>query len=252
MSGLIPLGADAAACEGGVCALPEPAPKLTLISFPTCPYVQRAVIALRERGVDFQTVYIDLADKPDWFLAISPLGKVPLLKIERDGADPVILFESTVILQYLDETLPGPRLFPEDALARARQRSWIEYAGAVLGDLFRLGQAQDRAALDEARAALAARLAPLETEVAGPFFAGPFFSGEGFSAVDVVYAPVFRQIDALETVQPLGLLTGLPRLDAWRQALAARASVQDAVPADFTARYLERLRKAGSVLVTAG
>ena len=247
MSGLIPLGADAAACEGGVCALPEPAPKLTLISFPTCPYVQRAVIALKERGVDFQTVYIDLADKPDWFLAISPLGKVPLLKIERDGADPVILFESTVILQYLDETLPGPRLFPEGALPRARQRSWIEYAGAVLGDLFRLGQAQDRATLDEVRAALGARLAPLEAEVAGPFFAG-----QGFSAVDVVYAPVFRQIDALEAVQPLGLLTGLPRLDAWRQALAARASVQDAVPADFTARYLERLRKAGSVLVTAG
>lgn len=57
--------------------------KLTLISFPTCPFVQRAVIALNEKGVDFDVIYIDLANKPEWFLEISPLGKVPVLKVER-------------------------------------------------------------------------------------------------------------------------------------------------------------------------
>lgn len=251
--GLISLGDGGGACEGGECALPTPqptkgtmpdVPKLTLISFPTCPYVQRAVIALKERGVDFEVVYIDLAAKPDWFLAISPLGKVPVLKIERQGADPAILFESTVILQYLDETLPGARLFPEDALDRARQRAWIEYAGSLLGDLFKLSQAQDEGAFDGAVAAVKARLAPLEAEVAGPFFAG-----EGFSAVDVVYAPVFRQIDTLETVRPLNLMNDFPALDAWRKALSARQSVRDAVPADFAERFLNRLRKADSFVV---
>ena len=252
--GLIPLGDGAGVCEGGICAIPAqqpdataPAaiPKLTLISFPTCPFVQRAVIALKERGVDFEVIYIDLADKPDWFLAISPLGKVPVLKVERAGADPAILFESTVILQYLDETLPGARLFPEDALDRARQRAWIEYAGSLLGDLFRLAQADDEPALDEAVAVVKARLAPLEAEVQGPFFAG-----KDFSAVDVVYAPAFRQIDTLDTVRPLGLLAGLPRLDAWRHALAARPSVRDAVPQDFSQRFLDRLRKAGRAVVS--
>ncbi len=220
-------------------------PKLTLISFPTCPFVQRAVIALNERGVAFEVVYIDLADKPDWFLKLSPLGKVPVLKIERDGAEPAILFESTVILQYLDETLPGTPLFPQDALDRARQRAWIEYAGALLGDLFRLGRAKDEASLDEARAAVTARLQPLEAEVKGPFFAG-----DAFSAVDVVYAPAFRQVDALESLRPLHLLDDLPKLDTWRQALARRPSVRDAVPEDFRDRFIGQLQKAGGLVAT--
>lgn len=104
---LIPLSESGATCDGGLCEMPAAdagpvvaasAPKLTLISFPTCPFVQRAVIALKERGVDFDVVYIDLADKPDWFLKISPLGKVPVLKVEAEGRAPAILFESTVIL----------------------------------------------------------------------------------------------------------------------------------------------------------
>lgn len=246
MKPLIPLGDTGATCDGGVCEIPAnqaegesvtDIPKLTLISFPTCPFVQRAVIALKERGVAFEVIYIDLADKPDWFLAISPLGKVPVLKVEAAGQDPAIIFESTVILQYLDETLPGSRLFPEDALDRARQRAWIEYAGSLLGDLYQLSGAPDQARFGTALAAVKSRLAPLEAEVEGPFF-----SGQDFSAVDVVYAPAFRQIDALETLRPLGLLDDLPKLDGWRKALAARPSVRDAVPVDFRERFLHQLQ----------
>lgn len=61
--------------------------KLTLISFPLCPFVQRAIIALNEKGAEFDVVYIDLANKPDWFQKVSPFGKVPVLKVERDGKD---------------------------------------------------------------------------------------------------------------------------------------------------------------------
>lgn len=247
MSGpLISLGADAAACVDGVCAFPEAAPKLTLISFPTCPFVQRAVIALKERGAEFEVIHIDLANKPDWFLAISPLGKVPVLKVERAGETPAILFESAVILEYLDETLPGQRLYPEDPLDRARQRSWIDYAGSVLGDLWKLGQAKDAAGFTEALDALKTRLQPLEAEVKGPFFAGA-----DFSAVDAVYAPAFRQLDAIETVRKLGVTDDLPKLQAWRRALAGRPSVMGAVPADFTQLYLGRMRDAGAYAVTA-
>src|SRR6266478_9574691 len=88
-------------------------PKLTLISHKLCPYVQRAVIALTEKGVPFERIDIDLANKPDWFLAISPLGKTPVLQV-GDTA----IFESAVILEYLEETEPKP-LHPADALARA-------------------------------------------------------------------------------------------------------------------------------------
>lgn len=85
--------------------------QLTLISHHLCPYVQRAAIALREKDVPFERVDIDLAKKPDWFLKISPLGKVPLLRIPRDGGE-AILFESTVICEYLEETQAGPKLHP--------------------------------------------------------------------------------------------------------------------------------------------
>ncbi len=177
--------------------------KLTLISFPTCPYVQRAVIALKEKGVPFEVVYIDLANKPDWFLAISPLGKVPVLKVERDGQEPAIVFESAVILEYLEETAAGARLHPEDALERAQHRSWIEFGSQLLGDLWKFGAAKDNVELAAARQSLLTKLERLETVISGPFFAG-----DRFSLVDTVFAPAFRQLDARQDGRDGGLAQG--------------------------------------------
>ena len=212
--------------------------KLTLISSPTCPFVQRANIALREKAVDFDVVYIDLANKPDWFVAASPLGKVPLLKIERPGETDVVIFESAVILEYLEETAEGRRLHPADALERAQHRSWIEFGSTVLADLWNLSVAKDDAVLATANQALTVKFKRLEATVVGPFFAG-----ETFSNVDAVFAPAFRQLDVLETVVSSRLLDGCPKLSAWRAALAARPSVRQAVPADYADQYLARLRK---------
>lgn len=218
--------------------------KLTLISFPTCPYVQRAVITLKEKNVPFEVVYIDLANKPDWFLAISPLGKVPVLKVEREGKEPAVVFESAVILEYLEETAEGVRLHPADPLERAQHRSWIEFGSQVLGDLFRFNNAKSAAELDTAREALVAKLVRLEATITGPFFAG-----ENLSLVDTVYAPAFRQLDALDTVAATGLTDQLPKLTAWRKALAARPSVRDAVPENFRELFLERLRNNGAYVL---
>jgi glutathione S-transferase len=221
--------------------------KLTLISSPTCPYVQRAVIALKEKDVAFDVIYIDLANKPDWFLAISPLGKVPVLKIEREGKDDAIVFESAVILEYLEETAPGPKLHPSDPLERAQHRSWIEYGSTVLGDLHRFSSAKDGTDLATAREALTAKFARLEAALGkGEFFAGPHFS-----YVDAVFGPAFRQLDALETVVKTGVLDAFPKVSAWRKALAARPSVKTAVPDDFVERYLGRLRKQDAAVLNA-
>src|SRR4029079_10049337 len=94
---------------------------LKLISHRLCPYVQRAVIALTEKGVPFERIDIDLANKPDWFLKISHLGKVRVLVVERDGRE-VTLFESNVICEYIEDTIPETRLHPQDALDRAQHR----------------------------------------------------------------------------------------------------------------------------------
>src|SRR5436305_5896426 len=96
--------------------------KYLLVSFKTCPWVQRAAIVLREKRVEFEFRHIEPDNRPDWFLAISPHRKVPVLRID----DQVSLFESNAIAEYLDDTL-APRLHPEDAVTRAINRAWTDY-----------------------------------------------------------------------------------------------------------------------------
>jgi glutathione S-transferase len=204
-------------------------PKLTLISHDLCPYVQRAVIALTEKGVPFDRLYVDLANKPDWFRAISPLGKVPLLEVGD-----AVIFESAVILEYLEETQPKP-LHPGDPLARARHRAMIEFASAVLSDIWGLEIAPSRDAAAAKIAALREKFARLEDELGG----GPWFAGEQFSLVDAAFGPVFRYFDLFDRLLDHGILTNKPKLAAWRAALAARPSIRAAVAADYALR-LER------------
>ena len=78
-------------------------PNFRLISFALCPYVQRCVMTLREKEVAYDIDYIDLSDRPDWFVELSPLGKVPVLEVTRDDGSKVVLFESVVINEYLDD-----------------------------------------------------------------------------------------------------------------------------------------------------
>ena len=198
---------------------------LKLISHKLCPYVQRAVIALTEKGVGFERIDIDLANKPDWFLALSPLGKTPVLQV-GDSA----IFESAVILEYLEETEPKP-LHPADALTRAEHRGWIEFGSSVLGDIAGFYAAPDEATFKAKTLQLEQRFARLETRVA----ASPWFDGESFSLVDAVFGPVFRYFDVFDEIADFGILTGKPKLAQWRKALAARPSVRSAVSADYPA-----------------
>ena len=96
--------------------------KYLLVSFKTCPWVQRAAIVLREKGVEFEFRHIDRDNRPDWFLAISPHKKVPVLRVD----DKVSLFESNAINEYLDETIE-PRLHPADPVQRAVNRAWTDF-----------------------------------------------------------------------------------------------------------------------------
>src|SRR5260370_14034002 len=128
--------------------------RLKLISHKLCPYVQRAGIALTEKGVACERIDIDLAEKPNWFVAISPLGKTPVLQV---GDVPI--FESAVILEYLEETQPNP-LHPADPLIRAEHRAWIEFGSAVLNDLAGFYAAPDEATFKAKTSQLEQRFAP--------------------------------------------------------------------------------------------
>ncbi len=212
--------------------------KLTLISHHLCPYVQRAAITLGEKGVPFERVNIDLDNKPDWFKAISPLGKVPLLRVGDE-----VLFESSVIVEYLEETMPHP-LHPKDPLARAKHRAWMEFGSTILGDLWIYETTKDQAAFDAKTKAMREKFERLE----GVLGDGPYFAGKEFSVVDAVFAPVFRYFETFEQIKNSGIFDGLPKAGAWRKALAARPSVIDAVGSDYDARLRVFLTQHNGVL----
>jgi glutathione S-transferase len=211
---------------------------LKLISHKLCPYVQRAVIALTEKGIAFERIDIDLANKPDWFLAISPLGKTPVLQVGD-----VAIFESAVILEYLEETQPTP-LHPADPLRRAEHRAWIEFASAVLNDIAGFYAAPNEAAFKAKASQLEQRFARLEARVA----ASPWFDGATFSLVDAVFGPVFRYFDVFDEIADFGILAGKPKLARWRKSLAARPSVRNAVSADYPALLRDFLGRQNSWL----
>jgi glutathione S-transferase len=202
---------------------------LKLISHKLCPYVQRAVIALAEKGVLFQRIDIDLANKPDWFLKISPLGKVPVLVVTGDDGKDVALFESSVICEYIEETQAGRKLHPQDALARAEARAWMEFGSAILGDLWGLETTTDAATFEGKRQAIAAKFARVEAALGE----GPFFLGQNLGLVDAVFAPIFRYFDVFDELANLAVFAETPKVRAWRTVLAKRPSVRDAVSPEY-------------------
>ena len=215
-------------------------PSLTLVSHHLCPYVQRAAISLAEKGVPFDRVYVDLADKPAWFLDLSPLGKTPVLKVDHRA-----IFESAVILEYLEETQPHA-LHPAEPLARAEHRAWIEFGSAVLSDIAGLYSATDEAAFMAKAEALAAKFARLESRLGD----GPWFAGGRFSLVDAVFGPVFRYFDVFDCIGDFGVLSSQPKVARWREALAGRPSIKQAVGADYEARLERFLAARNSYLST--
>jgi glutathione S-transferase len=212
------------------------AAQLKLISHKLCPYVQRAVIALTEKGVAFERIDIDLAHKPDWFLAISPLGKTPVLQVGE-----VAIFESAVILEYLEETERRP-LHPADPLTRAAHRGWIDFGGVVLNDIAGFYTAADEPTFKAKTYQLEQRFMQLEARVV----AAPWFDGELFSLVDAVYGPVFRYFDVFDEIADFGIFSGKPKLARWRKSVAARPSVHAAVSAEYPALLRDFLDRRNS------
>jgi glutathione S-transferase len=198
-------------------------PKLQLISHSLCPYVQRAAIVLAEKQQPYERIDIDLAHKPDWFMAISPLGKTPVLLV--DGQP---IFESAAICEYLDDTLL-PVLHPQDALARAQHRSWMEFGSIMLNAIAGFYTAAN----DEAMAAKAQEIHHKFTQLERVLTDGPYFAGSGFSIVDAVFGPVFRYFDVFDKIGEFGFFDGTPEVMAWRAALAKRASVKGAARSDY-------------------
>ena len=211
--------------------------KYLLVSFKTCPWVQRAAIALREKNIPFEFRHIEPDNRPDWFLAISPHKKVPVLRVD----DAVSLFESNAINEYLDETI-APRLHPEDPVERAVNRAWTDYiptfSEGVTGCAYADSEADYRKAIEKIPVAFDRLEKALEKQGSGPFF-----NGAKYSLVDAAYAPFLQRYYFLDRIRPLRQIEKFPRLKAWAETLMARPSTHSFPEGEFEAMYRANLKR---------
>lgn len=214
-------------------------PEFELVSFLMCPYVRRSRIVLIEKDIEHKVNYLNPQDLPAWFHDISPLGKVPVLLVNGEP-----LFESMVIVEYLDEATPGS-LYPADIFEKAKTRSWIVFGEDILSQSFDMMNTLDEKEYKKAVALLDERFDILEEDVLAE---GPFFNGEGFGIIDAVYAPVFHFHKAIREIDDQGLFDDRPRLSAWSDRLLAHPSVIASVPDGFEDKLTNWIRGKESIL----
>jgi glutathione S-transferase len=210
------------------------------VSFKTCPWVQRSAIVLREKGTPFEFRHIEPDNRPDWFLAISPHKKVPVLRID----DRVSLFESSAINEYLDETIE-PRLHPADPVERAINRAWTDYVPSFASSVTGCAYAATAEAYNKAAEQTPVAFERLERALERQG-GGPFFNGAQYSLVDAAYAPFLQRYFFLDRIHKIGLIEKYPRLKAWAEALMARPSTHSFPEAEFEAMYRANVRRRNS------
>ena len=165
---------------------------MVLYSGTTCPFSHRCRFVLFEKGMDFEIRDVDLYNKPEDIGVMNPYGQVPIL-VERD----LILYESNIINEYIDERFPHPQLMPGDPVDRARVRLFLLNFEkelfthvSVLEASNRSGKAADKS-VEKARAHIRDRL----TQMAPVFLKNKFILGENFSMLDVALAPLLWRLD---------------------------------------------------------
>lgn len=196
-------------------------PEIELFSARFSPFAQRVRLALLEKNIEFWHTEIDLANKPEWFLVISPRGEVPVIRHEdRFVAD------STVILEYLEDVYTKSPLRPSDPGKRALSRLWTEFADEKLLP----AMVSAICAEGEKRLAACAKLRDVlltvEREGLARAGRGPYWLGKELSLLDIVFYPLFERLPAIQNDQASGLPLLSIRLRHWLDAMNERPSVQ--------------------------
>jgi glutathione S-transferase len=212
--------------------------KIKLVSFILCPFVQRSVILLEKKQIQYQLEYIDLEQPPAWFRQFSPMGKVPLMMVDGE-----VLFESAVILDFLDESF-SPRFHPKDILKRAQHKAWIEFGSNLLVSQHGMALAQDEETFEERRGDLERELLHLIT----PLEQGLFGDPAHFSLVDAAYAPLFMRLSLLARFNQSVKIEYPVPVAEWAERLSSLPCVRGSVVDDFPQQFRNYLEKKGAWL----
>ncbi|CAO3634581.1 unnamed protein product [Mucor hiemalis] len=216
--------------------------KITLYNATICPFAQRAVIALKETGVDYETVDIDLLNKPEWYKDVNPETKVPALSVEGQN-----IAESLVIIEYINDRFPEANLLPKEAIKRANVRFAIEYFGTKVAGSFHKYAFNDKneGALETYKADVNAALVRFAELLTQQSSTGPYFLGEQFSLADVAIGPfVVRMLGlnklALKNYE-FEAVKNNSRLASFLEGVSSRPSIQESYIGDEN--YINYLKK---------
>jgi len=197
-----------------------------LISFPSCPYGQRVLITMLYNGNPHKLTLIQPGNLPAGFEQISPLGTVPILRVNNKDT----IFESSVINDYLNHISDG-RLLPKEPLHRAKCCGWIEFSSTCIANFMGMITAPTKLTFEQACDALLKNLRILEQQIAKN---GPYFTGEQFTLVDSTYAPLFLRMQHLSEIINFYAPEELPRIKNWSENLLALDAVQNSIVGDFS------------------
>ena len=206
---------------------------LKLISFRLCPFVKKAELTLRFKGVEYEVEYIDLAKPPEWFLSISPLKKVPVLQVRKH-----VIFESSVICEYLDEAFPN-RFHPDGPILRAINRSWIEFGNSCLWDSFYITVKNEKEEFYQSVEDLHIKFDQIEE-----ILEAPYFNGSRISLVDISFSPMFQFLTYINNLEPIIFSEERhPKIIRWKNKLLSLNEVKDAYSPDSKKLHFEQFWK---------
>lgn len=203
---------------------------MKVVSFKICPFVQRVTALLETKGVPYDIEYIDLSQKPQWFLDLSPNGQVPVLLTDDDRA----LFESDAIVEYIDEVFAEPTL-SRDPVEKAQDRAWSYLGSKNYLVQCSVQRSADAKTLAERREKLARPFANIAARVSQ--IAGPFAHGERMGAIDIAWLPILHRAHIIQEWSGVDFLEDWPALQDWRDPIMATGIPEKSVPEDFIERF---------------
>ena len=203
---------------------------MKIVSFKICPFVQRVTALLAAKDVDYDIEYINLSDKPDWFLEISPNGQVPILITD----DERVLFESDAIVEYIDEAMGEPTL-SKDLVEKAQDRAWSYLASKHYLVQCSSQRSADEATLNERVEKLSKAFDKITARVQQTD--GPFVHGEKMGAIDIAWLPILHRAAIIKKYSDFDYLKDHPVLQYWQAAVLATDIPERSVPEDFEERF---------------
>lgn len=201
---------------------------MKIVSFKICPFVQRVTALLEAKAVNYDIEYINLSDKPQWFMDISPNAQAPILITDDDQ----VLFESDAIVEYIDEAFGDP-IFPRDLVKKAQDRAWSYLASKHY--LVQCGT--ERSSDSETLQEKSSKLSTAFEKIAARLGENKFTNGDEIGMIDIAWIPILHRAAIIENYSGYDFLAEFPSLKRWQQALLSTGIPGKSVPEDFEEKF---------------